>query len=750
MSVRSCSRRIPFPLAMALAVPLLLLFPHAAATAQSLTLFSPDASAYPMVTAKFYAYDTDGRPLLGLTAGEFVLTENGETRRVIDVSCPPVRDPQPVSAVLTVDVSGSMIGAGLQLAQQAAEAWIDAFPSGTSECAVTSFSTVNALHQDFTNDRILLRAAVAGLRAGGGTSFDAAFLHPFAGSLGVAARGRHQRVVVLLTDGHAAGSEQAIINMARQVGARVYCITLDNVMPDVLRHVAEQSGGMWSGNATTEEEARRIYRSILDLAQDIEPCTITWESEGCDHYRDVLCSLPAWSTAGTSWYQVANSTLPWLSVSPGRVIEFGLVAPGTTADRTVTLRGEARPVQIMSVTPEFPLFSIVDWGGDPPPFTLQPGERRTLTVRYAAEDSAYLICRFLVESNACEGGFFATAGEPGSGRDRRVIRLLHPNGGEVFVAGSDTVITWEGVAPTDPVRLEYSTNNGATWRLVADNVVGLSYAWHVPNTPSDQCLARVTAPLPRDLPDGMVIIPAGSFTMGDINGTGTMEERPTMPVIISRPFLMSRTEITRRQWRDIGLTTTDGGAGPDDGPAALIDIRSAMEYCNARSLREGLAPCYVFNGGSVLCDFNSNGYRLPTEAEWEYACRAGRSEDFHSGPMLAPYCEPVDQNLDAVGWYCGNAGSSTHPCGQKKANAFGLFDMHGNVTEWVWGEIDTPYDGKERTDPQGPNPLLPSHAPLVRGGAYGSPAAACRSSARSRAAWNWQGITSGFRVVRTY
>ncbi|MBR9976227.1 MAG: SUMF1/EgtB/PvdO family nonheme iron enzyme [Bacteroidetes bacterium] len=753
--MRSCNRRIPSHLSTTITVVLLSLLPLLAGMdthAQSLTLFKPDISEYPLLRAGLYAYDAEGRPRLDLAPGDFVLMENGVPRRIIDVSCPPVRDPKPLSAVLTVDVSGSMLGAGLVLAQTAAEAWIEAFPGGTSECAVTSFNTSNALHQDFTNDKALLRTAVASLQAGGGTSFDAALINPFAGALGVVARGRHARTVVLLTDGYAGGSEAAIIAMAQQVGARIYCITLDNVMPDILRRVAEQSGGLWFENVTTAEEARSIYRSILDLAQELPPCVITWESEGCDHYRDVLCSLPGSSVAARSWYQVPNSSLPWLSVTPSRVLAFGAVAPGSSADMTVTLRAEARPVTITAITPEFPLFSVVDFGGSAPPFTLQPGEQRTLTVRYAAEDSSYLICRFFIDSDACEGGFFATAGDPGKGRDRRVIRLLHPNGGEVFVAGSDTVITWEGVAPTDPVRLEYSTNNGATWRLIADNVRGLSYNWRVPNTPSDQCLARVTAPLPTAVPDGMVIVPAGSFIMGDVTGVGTMEERPAHRVTITQPFLMGRTEVTRRQWREIGLPGIDGGVGPDDGPALGIDLWSALLYCNVRSLREGLNPCYLFEfyGYDVTCNWYANGYRLPTEAEWEYACREGGSEDFHSGPMLEPYCEPVDRNLDLVGWYCGNALGSPQRCAQKKENAFGLFDMHGNAAEWCWGNIDTPYVGTDQVDPGKKNPLQRTQTPVARGGAFNSPATLCRASARIRSSWNQSPQTHGFRVVRTY
>ncbi|MDX9757905.1 MAG: SUMF1/EgtB/PvdO family nonheme iron enzyme [Bacteroidota bacterium] len=733
-----------------------LLLPSFVAFSQSFTLFPPDARDYPLLRADFYVFDAEGHRVLDLTAGEFVLTENGEPRRIVHVECPPMREPTAISAVLTIDVSGSMSGEGLTLAREAAAAWIDAFPAGASECALTSFTTRNALHQDFTNDKALLRVAVAGMQSGGGTSFDAALLHPFAGALPVAARGRHSKVIVLLTDGHATGSERAIIDEARRIGARIFCITLDNIMPDVLRHIAEETGGQCFEHVTTVADARRIYRSILELAQDIPPCVITWESGGCAYFRDVRCEVPAHGIVARGAYSVTDDDLPRLVVEPGRVIEFGAVAPGASADRTVTVRGEGRTVDITAIAPEFPLFVITDYGGPPPPFTLSPGEERRLTVRYTAEDSAYIICRFMLESNACEGGFFATAGAPGSGRDRRVIRLLHPNGGEVFVAGSDTVITWEGVAPTDPVRLEYSTNNGVTWKMIANNVTGLSYTWRVPNTPSDECLARVTAPLQGALPDDMVIIPAGSFIMGDINGTGTSEERPTSRVTITRAFLMTRTEVTRHQWMQYTGGTEPGGKGPGDGPASRMSPEQMMAYCNWRSQQEGLQECYSFNGGTIYCDFFANGYRLPTEAEWEYACRAGVSEDYYTGPMLEPYCSPVDPRLDIAGWYCGNTSDmmpNPQTVGQKRPNAFGLYDMHGNVRELCWGDMFTPYTAEDKIDPTGPNPLTkwnPRTHPVTRGGWSRGNAAECRSSSRVTLPWGIGMDTSGFRLVRTY
>ncbi len=726
---------------------LLLLLQMHRADAQSLSLYDIDTRAYPLLRAKLLLYDSEGKRVESLSPDELLLTENGVQRRVLRVDCPPVVPLSPISAVLTIDASGSMDGPGLVLAQAAANAWIDAFPAGQSECALTSFNFSNVLHQDFTNDRALLRSAVSGLTAGGGTSFDAAFTKPFAGALRVATRGKHRKVVVLLTDGHATGDETAILAMARQTGTRIYCVTLDNRMPDILRNAAEQTGGRWFENVRDAAEAAAIFRSILDMAQDLPPCVIEWESAGCDYIRSVVCEAPALRARGTATYSVSSDDLPLLDMSPSRVIAFGEIAPGSFGTQSVTITAKHADVEIRSILPEFGMFVISDFGGSPPPFTLLQGQSRTLTIRYNAVDSGYVICRFDVQTSACDGGFFATAGTPGTGRDWRTITLLHPNGGEVFVAGSDTVITWKGVAPTDPVNLEYSTNNGATWLRVATNISGLSYLWRVPNTPSDLCLVRVTTRLPLTVPQGMVIVPAGTFAMGDLTGMGSQEERPSHTVTLTEAFLMSETEITQRQWIDVmgvNPSITLGERHPVHGVSWL----EAITYCNKRSGLEGLDSCYLANGSLMYCDFGKNGYRLPTEAEWEHACRAGSSLDFSSGSMQEPYCTPVDPALDRTGWYCGNTGDPKS-IAEKSPNALGLYDMHGNAGELCWDAF-TGYLTSDQTDPAGQNPRPVGMSAPVRGGHWKESATGCRSSRRDQVATNRPRVTDGFRVVRTY
>ena len=170
-------------------------------------------------------------------------------------------------------------------------------------------------------------------------------------------------------------------------------------------------------------------------------------------------------------------------------------------------------------------------------------------------------------------------------------------------------------------------------------------------------------------------------------------------------------------------------------------------FCNELSRREGLSHCYSGNGLNIVCNFAAKGYRLPTEAEWEYACRAGTETDFQTGNMTHSGSTPLDPALDRAGWYDGNSGSSPVPVGEKKANAFGLYDMHGNVNEWCWDWSGGHYPSRPVNDPRGPTS---GTFRIQRGGSWYDIARDCRSASRDSSDPSARHNYGGFRVVRTY
>jgi formylglycine-generating enzyme required for sulfatase activity len=213
----------------------------------------------------------------------------------------------------------------------------------------------------------------------------------------------------------------------------------------------------------------------------------------------------------------------------------------------------------------------------------------------------------------------------------------------------------------------------------------------------------------------MVLLPAGEFIMGDDSGDD--DEKPAHKVQVSG-FYMDIHETTQKAYEGLMEKNPSKSKGPDK-PVEQVDWYHAVLYCNLRSLKESLKPCY--DPKSLVCDFTANGYRLPTEAEWEYACRAGTQTRFSCGN------EPA--RLGACAWFKANASQTTHPVGQKQANPWGLYDMHGNVAEWCHDFYsDNYYQKKEGNDPRGPGAGTKC---VLRGGGWRGSDDACRSSARN-------------------
>ncbi len=282
---------------------------------------------------------------------------------------------------------------------------------------------------------------------------------------------------------------------------------------------------------------------------------------------------------------------------------------------------------------------------------------------------------------------------------------------------------------------------------------------------------------PGATPDayGFVRIPAGTFVASAPPGELGRDDRTegAIEVELTRPFLLAAHEVTQREWKALS-----GGVNPscfqqhvnpsclpadanDDAPVEQVSWWSALAYLDARSAREGLAPCHVlpasctgdWRAGSLNClgdvtltapDLaGCEGYRLPTEAEWERAARACVGAATHAGELTASDCD--DATLPPVAWFCGNAGGQPRAVGTRTPNGYGLFDMLGNVAEWTWDRVERgpPTGGRDPAGTPG-GPLR-----VRRGGHHVSPASGARASSRILDAPGIRNRTGGLRAARS-
>ena len=183
----------------------------------------------------------------------------------------------------------------------------------------------------------------------------------------------------------------------------------------------------------------------------------------------------------------------------------------------------------------------------------------------------------------------------------------------------------------------------------------------------------------------------------------------------------------------------DRGWGRGNRPVINVSWLDAVAYCNWLSEQHHLTKVYTINGDQVTADWKADGYRLPTEAEWEYAARGGNKSK--------GYKYAGSNDLDEVAWYSGNSGRTTHPVGQKKPNELGLYDMSGNVWEWCqdWYDNDY-YKNSPKENPKGP---ASGTYRVLRGGSWNYGAVCCQSFYRDFDIPVYKYIDYGFRLAKS-
>lgn len=246
--------------------------------------------------------------------------------------------------------------------------------------------------------------------------------------------------------------------------------------------------------------------------------------------------------------------------------------------------------------------------------------------------------------------------------------------------------------------------------------------------------------------DGLIFVEGGAFQMG--SSRGETHEMPVHAVQISS-FYISPFEVTQSLWQTVmkGSISNQRARMKPAGrlrgkgryhPMYFVSWYEAIDFCNRLSQLNKLDPCYSGSGEDLICDFTANGYRLPTEAEWEYAARGGQES--------RKYNYAGSNSLDVVAWYNGNSALKAQEVGHKVPNELGLYDLSGNVYEWCWDRFSK-YSAEDQIDPSGSGTM---DYRVFRGGSWSHGAEYSRNSFRLAYPPERRGNNLGFRMVRTY
>ena len=233
-------------------------------------------------------------------------------------------------------------------------------------------------------------------------------------------------------------------------------------------------------------------------------------------------------------------------------------------------------------------------------------------------------------------------------------------------------------------------------------------------------------------------LPLGRFLMGSPESEeGRFAGEKQHEVEIKTVFAISVTEVTQGQYERVMAENPSQFRGEPDKPVEKVTFFDAIRYCNKLSEQEKLPSCYRIEGEDVTWPegLRCRGYRLPTEAEWEYAARADDKTKYAGS-----------DTLDEVGWWDGNAQGTTHPVGSKRANAWGFHDFTGNVWEWVWDRYQAANEARSHIDPIGPES---GSDRVYRGGSWINDALNARVADRGSVQPGFRYAGQGFRLARS-
>ncbi|HRE56409.1 MAG TPA: choice-of-anchor D domain-containing protein [Candidatus Kapabacteria bacterium] len=469
---------------------------------QSIRLFDIDTTQFPLMKAKAYIYDKDGKYVVP-DKSEVSVREQGIVRQMRSVQIGRAPLEVKVSVGISIDNTRSMDKSlfgekALELGKRTAQQLSRLLNSG-SEIALQTSGARERIVRDFTTDGASLSGLIDKITATMTTRSRDYLLDQRTGIVNILKRGKHKRVAIVCTDGLRGSLSEDELQMCKDscaaYGVKVIAIiysptgTERQGIKTSLRDLALSTNGYYYDGIVTQESVDHVVREIYSFLQESEPCRVEWESvRGCQSengLRNVEMSYAG--ATSTSDYTVASNNREYIEFSP-KVATFTRPTIGKSVRHNVTLYARNASFNITGVLSSNNAFTML-----PSTFSVKAGDSIVVTVEYNALDSGYAYSQFVLQSeNGCAQEYYGRGGYPGISPRNSMLRITQPVGGELLLSGSDTLIRWEGVTPQDTVGLDFSTDNGITWYSIAPRAWGLQHRWrNIPDIETNKCKIRI-------------------------------------------------------------------------------------------------------------------------------------------------------------------------------------------------------------------------------------------------------------------
>jgi hypothetical protein len=459
------------------------------ASAQYFEVFDIDTSEYPIMKAKFYSIDANGKQILNHTPADFEITENGEPRDVISVSCPESL-PIPISVGLMVDTY-----IHIDLARHGAERLVNLLHMPQNEVGITYMDRRPYLFQDFSkikyktiqNCRIIPRAP-------GATGVSDIFFDDFTGGINlVKNREAQNRVIIYITDLHCPNldiDEQKLFEEARNNNIRIYTVLIKtDDYTGLFGRIANETNGAIFENVNDSAEIENIFEEITYLEQG-KPCEISWNGEiSCN--RLISLEIKNKLVEKTVIKNIETNETQRVKLEfPISFLDFGYINELESKDTIISIvaLNKKQTIENISFEPDLGYFKILNTL----PIDVQQDEKINIILEYNAYDTLRNYTLLKITTDYCDYYTGLLAGSKYLSLTTKTLSLSHPNGGEVFDAGVDTIITWVGISNREKVKLNFSSNNGRNWTILSNSALNLKSNWQVPAINSDSCLINVS------------------------------------------------------------------------------------------------------------------------------------------------------------------------------------------------------------------------------------------------------------------